>query len=59
MLGIGEENHNQLSGKVKLIDYRLYIWVSHNWRQIINHYSICALCFYITSNAIAYDSITR
>ena len=30
-------------GKVKPIDYRLYNRISHNWCQIINHYSICAL----------------
>ena len=35
-------------GKVKPIDYRLYNSISHNWRQIINHYSIYALSFYIT-----------
>ena len=34
-------------GKVKRIDYRLYNWISKNWHQIINHYSICTLCFYI------------
>ena len=47
-------------GKVKPIDYQLYNRISHNWHQIINHYSIlCALCFYIIKNATAYNSITR
>ena len=30
-------------GKVKLIDYRLYNRISHNWCQIINRYSICTI----------------
>ena len=34
--------------KVKPIDYQLYNRISHNWHQIINYYSICTLCFYIT-----------
>ena len=48
VLGIGEENHNRLLWKVKPIDYPLSIRICHNWHQIINYYSICALCFYNT-----------
>ena len=46
-------------GKVKLIVYRLYNQISHNSLQIMDDYSIWALCFCITLNATTYSSLTR